>query len=77
MGKHRFYRDRFVQSDVWKVQHDKAVHVRAGHPTEEDRSAEDGQRFCTLTIECTIERKCAPDPAPAQLGPAYAAGGTK
>ena len=56
-GHHVLYADGFIQGDVWRVNPDSAVTVRAGHTDERHRGTQDGQRFSTLTLEICIKRR--------------------
>ena len=56
-GHHVLYADGFIQGDVWRVNPDSAVTVRAGHTDERHRGTQDGQRFSTLTVEICVKRR--------------------
>lgn len=56
-GHHCLYSDGFIQEDVWTVNPETCVTVRAGHTDERHRGTQDGQRFSTLTIEVCIKRR--------------------
>lgn len=56
-GRHQLYEEGFVQKDIWFLDNVQPVSVRSGHTNENQRSAGDGQRFGTLTVEIVIKRR--------------------
>jgi hypothetical protein len=56
-GRHMLYDEGFIQKDVWMPDPHAPIVLRPGHTDERYRSAGDGQRFSTITIEITIRRR--------------------